>query len=130
MKSKAKGIRRLIDAALYSVAGIRAAWRNEEAFRIEAIAAVFLVPAAFYISRSTVELALLVGTCLIVLITELVNSAIETIVDRIGDEYHELSGRAKDIGSAAVFISLIMLLFVWGAIILDRCRTSALPSNP
>jgi len=125
MKSKAKGIRRLIDAALYSVAGIRAAWRNEEAFRIEAIAGVFLVPAAFYIARSTVELALLVGTCLIVLITELINSAVEAIVDRIGDEYHELSGRAKDIGSAAVFISIIMLLFVWGAIILDRCRMSA-----
>lgn len=120
MKSQAKGIRRIINAGRYSLAGIRAAWKNEEAFRIEAMAAVFLVPAAFYIARSTVELALLVGTCLIVLIIELVNSAVETIVDRIGNEYHELSGRAKDIGSAAVFISIIMLLFTWGAIILDR----------
>ena len=114
------GLRRIWNAAFYSIAGIRATWKNEAAFRQELILCIFLVPAALWVGHTAVERALLIGTCLLVLIVELLNSAIEAVVDRIGADMHKLSGRAKDMGSAAVFISLWMTVICWGLIIHDN----------
>ena len=111
-----KGIRRIYNAALYSLAGIRATFRTEAAFRQELLLCLFLVPLAFWVGTTAVERALLIASCLLVLITELLNSAIEAVVDRIGAEHNELSGKAKDIGSAAVFISLWTAGIVWALI--------------
>ena len=118
--SEAKGLKRLINATRYSLAGLRAAWKNEEAFRMEIVAAAVMIPSAFWLGTTAAQRGLLVGTCFVVMITELLNSAIEAIVDRIGTEHHELSGRAKDIGSAAVMVSLIMTLIIWGDFMLER----------
>ena len=107
-----RGIRRVWHAALISVNGFRAGWR-EAAFREEVACAVVMVPAAFWVGRSWVEVALLVATVVLVLIVELLNSAIEATVDRIGRERHQLSGLAKDIGSAAVLTSLLLLAVIW-----------------
>lgn len=112
------GIKRLIHATKYSLQGLKAAWKNEEAFRIEVVLAAILIPAAFWVGDTALERALLIASLFIVLIAELMNSAIEAIVDRIGLEHHELSGRAKDIGSAAVFISLVSNTIVWVLIFL------------
>ena len=117
MKKTGKNdLTRLISAAKNSLAGLKAAWQNEAAFRLEVLGAVILIPAAFWAGETVVEWLLLIGSCFLVLITELLNSALETVVDRIGLEHHELSGRAKDIGSAAVFLSIVNLLIVWGII--------------
>jgi len=112
-----QGISRIIRAFGYSLQGLKAAYRHEAAFRQETWLAVFLVPTGFWLGQTPVEQGLLVGVVLMVLIVELLNSAIEAIVDRIGPEQHELAGRAKDIGSAAVFISLTTVLIVWGVIL-------------
>jgi len=114
------GLRRIWNAALYSIAGIRATWKNEAAFRQELVLCLFMVPAAFWVGGSAVERALLAGSCLFVLVVELLNSAIEAAIDRIGVDRHKLSGRAKDMGSAAVFISLWMAALCWGLIIHER----------
>jgi len=114
------GIRRIVAAARYSLQGFRFAWRNEAAFRQELLLAVLLVPASFWLGRNALEIAMLVATCLFVLIVELVNSAIEAIVDRVGREHHELAGAAKDLGSAAVLLSLLLLGVVWCAVIYSR----------
>jgi len=110
------GFRRIWNAALYSIAGIRATWRNEAAFRQELFLCLILVPGAFVVGQTAVERALLIGVCLIVLVVELLNSAIEAAIDRIGADPHKLSGRAKDMGSAAVFISLWMVIICWGLV--------------
>ena len=115
-----KGIGRLWHATLYSLAGIRAAWHHEAAFRQEVLLSLFLAPIALWLGGSTVERLLLVGSCLIVLITELLNSAVEAAIDRISDDQHRLSARAKDLGSAAVFISLWLAVITWGLIGYDR----------
>lgn len=120
MKPGKTGFRRIINAAFYSWAGMRFAWRNEAAFRQEVTLAVILIPAAFWVGADAVQRALLIGTCLIVLIVELLNSGIEAVVDRVGDEYHKLSGSAKDLGSAAVLISLLLTVTVWGLVIYER----------
>jgi diacylglycerol kinase (ATP) len=114
------GIGRIWHATLYSLAGIRAAWKHEAAFRQEVLLSAMLAPAAFWIGSSTVERLMLLGSCLIVLITELLNSAVEAAIDRISDDKHRLSARAKDLGSAAVFISLWLALITWGLIGYDR----------
>jgi diacylglycerol kinase (ATP) len=119
-KSGETGVRRIISAAAYSAKGFRAAWKHEASFRQELVLAVLLTPAAIWLGRSIVEQAMLIGVCLLVLIVELLNSAIETAIDRIGSEQHELSGRAKDIGSAAVFVSLVLVVVVWAAIAWER----------
>ena len=116
MKPGKTGITRIVDATGYSMSGIRAAWKNEAAFRQEAVIAALMLPAAFWIGSTVVEYVLLVGCLFIVLITELLNSAIEAIVDRVGTEHHELSGQSKDMASAAVLFSLLLTAFVWGAI--------------
>lgn len=115
-----KGFGRIWHATLYSLAGIRAAWKHEAAFRQEVLLSVILVPAAFWLGGSTVERLLLLGSCLIVLITELLNSAVEAAIDRISDDKHRLSARAKDLGSAAVFISLWLAGITWALIGYDR----------
>ena len=108
---------RLFDAFGYSMKGFKAAWQNEAAFRQEAVLALILIPLAFVIAENPMELAALVAGVLLVIITELLNSAIESVVDRTGHEHHELSGRAKDMGSAAVLISLLVCAVLWGAVL-------------
>jgi diacylglycerol kinase (ATP) len=105
-------VKRLRHAAGYSIAGLRAGW-GETAFRQETIASALLVPLAFWLGGTWVETALLAGSVLLVMIVELLNTAIETVVDRIGPEWHELSRRAKDMGSAAVLLSLLLCSGVW-----------------
>jgi diacylglycerol kinase (ATP) len=114
------GIKRIVNATFFSLAGLRAAWRNEAAFRQECALAVVLTPAAFWVGESAVEQALLIGSCWLVLIVELLNSAIEAVVDRVGTDHHKLSGRAKDLGSAGVFVSLALVALVWGLILAER----------
>ena len=107
-------------ATTFSAAGFRAAWRGEEAFRQEVVLAAILMPAALWLGQTMLQRAILIGTCLLVLIVELLNSAVESVVDRIGHDLHELSGQAKDMGSAAVLLSLINTAIVWFAIAWDR----------
>lgn len=114
------GLRRIVNAARYSVIGLHAAWKHEAAFRQECTLAALLIPLAFWLGETAVARSLLVGSCLIVLITELLNSAIEAAVDRMGPERHELSARAKDLGSAAVFVSLCLVVVTWALIALER----------
>jgi diacylglycerol kinase (ATP) len=114
----ATGIKRLMLATKYSMKGLGAAWLHEAAFRQEIVAAIILIPLALVAGNNGVERALLIASVLLVVIVELVNSAIEALVDRVGFDYHELSGRAKDMGSAAVFISLILAMLMWGLILL------------
>lgn len=110
------GFRRVVNATFFSFAGLRAAWRDEAAFRQELMLCVVLVPTAVWLGQTAVERALLIGSCLLVLIVELLNSGIEAVVDRVGAEHHRLSGQAKDLGSAAVFLSLLLVLVTWGLI--------------
>lgn len=114
------GIKRLINATRFSVKGIRAAWHHEEAFRQEIILACILIPVSFWLGVTTAERALLIFSIFLVLVVELLNSAIEAVVDRIGEEYHPLSGQAKNMGSAAVFFSLTAGAIIWGMMIWKR----------
>lgn len=105
--------RRLLDSATYSWQGLKACFKHEEAFRIEVFFAVLLLPLAFIIANTSIELVLLIGSVLLVLIVELLNSAVEAVVDRIGEEHHELAGRAKDQGSAAVMLAMAVFFMTW-----------------
>lgn len=116
-----RGLVRLAHAALYSAAGLRAGWA-EPAFRQEALAAIVLLPASLWLGRTWVESALLAGVVLFVMVVELLNTAIESIVDRVGPEWHPLSKRAKDMGSAAVLLSLLLAATVWLAALYIRFR--------
>lgn len=116
--SKRHGIPRLIAAARYSFAGLRSAYASEEAFRLEVLGLIILTPLALYFGQTPVERILLIGSIMVLLIVELLNTAVEAVVDRIGSEYHELSRQAKDIGSAAVFIGMMLVALVWGLILL------------
>ena len=118
-KDKA-GIARMAAAFANSCAGLRDAWRHERSFRLEVLVALVLIPLAAWAPVSPAERALLGASVLLVLVVELLNSGLETAIDRIGPERHPLSGRAKDIGSAAVLVSLLLCAFVWGAILLPR----------
>lgn len=119
-KPEAKGLVRIIKATGYSMKGLQAAYQHEIAFRQEVILLIVLFPASFFVARNATQWALLMGTVIILMIVELVNSAIEAAVDRHGNEWHELSGRAKDLGSASVFMALLNLVFIWGAIFIDN----------
>ena len=110
------GVRRIIRATRFSAQGLAQAWRHEAAFRQELVLVIVMAPAALWLGQSIVERSLLIAVLLLVLIVELLNSAIEAAIDRHGDEQHDLSGRAKDMGSAAVFISLLLVALVWGAV--------------
>lgn len=116
-KSGLRGLPRLRQALVSSGQGLRAAWRNEEAFRLEVLGAALLIPLALWWGNSGVEKVLLIAAVLFVLIVELLNSAVEAVVDRIGLEHHPLSGLAKDLGSAAVFLALLLVPLVWGLVL-------------
>ena len=113
------GLNRVWHAAGYSLAGLRAGWR-ETAFRQEALASIVLVPAAFLLGRNWIETVLLAATVVTVLIVELLNTGIEAAIDRIGPEWHELSKRAKDMGSAAVLLSLLLCAGTWTLALFQR----------
>lgn len=115
-----KGFKRIYNAFFYSMSGLTAAWKYEEAFRQEVILATVLLPTAFWLGENTLQISLLVFSVFVVLITELLNTSVEVAIDRISDEKHELSKRAKDIGSAAVFVSLAALTIVWVLIIYEK----------
>ncbi len=117
MKPGKTGVTRIVHALGYALKGLRSCWRHEAAFRQETLGMIVLVPAAFYVGESGAEIALLLGTCVLLLIVEILNSAIEAVVDRIGHEHHELSGRAKDLGAAAVLLSLVMLGVTWALVL-------------
>lgn len=107
------GIQRMIKATGYSWQGLRAAWSGEAAFREEVLLALILVPLGLWLGDGAAEKALLVGSVLLLLLVELLNSALEAVVDRFGGELHELSGRAKDMASAAVAVAILLLAVVW-----------------
>lgn len=109
----AVGFERLIKAFGFSIQGLSAAFKNETAFRQEVVISLFLVPIGFYLGETGAEKALLVCVIFLVLIIELINTGVEVVVDRFGGEHHELSGRAKDVASAAVLVALINVLVVW-----------------
>ncbi len=113
------GLQRIGHATLYSLAGLRAGW-NETAFRQEALAALVLLPLAVWLGRGWVEWALLAGSVVLVLIVELLNSGIEAAIDRIGLQWHPLAKRAKDMGSAAVLLSLVLCVAVWASALWQR----------
>ena len=107
-----KGLDRILHAGGYSIEGLRAGW-HETAFRQEAILATFLVPLSFWLGQNWVETALLAGSVLMVMVVELLNTSVESAIDRIGPEWHDLSKRAKDMGSAAVLLSLLLCAGIW-----------------
>lgn len=120
MKPAHTGFKRLLYSTRYSLKGLAAAWRFEAAFRQELAVTALLLPVTFWLGRDLVEWLLLMGSALMVMAVELLNSAVESVVDRIGVEHHELSGRAKDLGSAAVFLSVLFAFLVWGGLFLER----------
>jgi len=114
------GFSRLIDAFGYSWLGYKTGYKNEAAFREELFLGVLLTPTAIYFAETSIELAVLLGSLFVVLITELLNSGIEAVVDRVSDEHHELSGRAKDLGAAAVMTALINVIVIWSIIFVPK----------
>lgn len=113
MKPGRTGISRLFYATGYSMKGLQAAWKNEAAFRQEIVASIILIAIAFFLPVNELEQLMMIGSLVLIVIVELMNSAVEAVVDRVGSEWHELSGRAKDIGSAAVLIALLFAAFTW-----------------
>ncbi len=111
------GFKRLCKATHYSWQGLKAAFKNEPAFRQEVLLSIFMIPAGLWLGETGIERALLVGSVLLVLIIELINSGLEAVVDRFGGELHELSGLAKDTGSAAVLVALANVLIIWTLIL-------------
>ncbi len=115
-----RGPRRVLQAARWSWQGLRAAWLHESSFRLEVCLLVVFGPLALWLGQTPVERVLLAGSLLLVLAMELLNSAIEAVIERYGSEIHELAGRAKDMGSAAVFVLMMNVLLCWGLILLPR----------
>ena len=113
MANQSTGLTRIYKAAGYSMKGLSAAWKNEAAFRQESVAAIAAIILAFWLDVDALARILLIGSVALVIIIEVINSAIEAVVDRIGSEFHELSGRTKDMGSAAVFLAILLALFIW-----------------
>lgn len=118
------GFKRVYNAFFYSMAGLASAWKNEAAFRQESILAIVLIPVAFWLGQNATQIGLLLLSIFIVLIVELLNSAVEATIDRISEEHHALSKQAKDIASAAVFISLVIFAVIWGLVIFERFYTT------
>lgn len=111
---------RMIRATVWSLQGLRAAWLHESSFRLEVYLLVVLAPLALWLGNDGVERALLLGSCLLVPLVELLNSALEAVIDRFGNEHHELVGRAKDMGSAAVFVAMVNAGAVWALVLAPR----------
>ncbi|WAH51216.1 diacylglycerol kinase [Pseudescherichia vulneris] len=122
MANNTTGLTRIIKAAGYSWKGVRAAWLNEAAFRQESVAVILAVVIACWLDVDAITRVLLIGSVVLVMIVEILNSAIEAVVDRIGTDFHELSGRAKDMGSAAVLMSILLALATWGILLWSHYR--------
>ncbi len=123
-KQQTPGLKRILKAYVYSMQGFKAGFVNEAAVRQELCLALILTVAAFFVATSALSLILLVLLPWLTLMVELMNSAVEAVVDRIGSERHELSGRAKDLGSSCVFVMLCLTAFTWVVLILDRLGVS------
>ena len=121
-KTGVTGLRRIINAFGYSMKGLRAAFKHESAFRQETALLIILLPIAILLGQNIVDYSILIGSLLLVMIVELLNSALEAVVDRVGDEHHKLAGRAKDMGSAAVFVSLINVIVIWSMYVYQYFR--------
>ena len=121
-KTGVTGLRRIINAFGYSMKGLRAAFKHESAFRQETALLVIMLPIAILLGQTIVDYSILIGSLLLVIIVELLNSAVEAVVDRVGDEHHKLAGRAKDIGSAAVFVSLVNVIVIWSMYVFQYFR--------
>lgn len=117
MANQATGLTRIIKAAGYSYKGLSAAWQHEAAFRQELVVTLLAIILTVWLDVGAIARILLIGSVALVMIVEILNSAIEAVVDRIGSEHHELSGRAKDMGSAAVSLAIVLALFVWGTVL-------------
>ncbi|HIE3987970.1 diacylglycerol kinase [Serratia nevei] len=117
MANQVTGLTRIIKAAGYSYKGLSAAWQHEAAFRQELVVTLLAIILAVWLDVGAIARILLIGSVALVMIVEILNSAIEAVVDRIGSEHHELSGRAKDMGSAAVSLAIVLALFVWGTVL-------------
>lgn len=115
-----KGFKRILNACVFSFYGFKATWQHEEAFRQEVLLFLLTTPLALWLGQGVIEKLLLIGSMILVLLVELLNSAVEAVVDRVGLEHHELSGRAKDIGSAAVMLSLVWAAITWTSILFFR----------
>lgn len=115
-----RGPARIIKATIWSMQGLRAAWMHESSFRLEICLLVVLAPLALWLGDSGVERALMLGSCLLVPMVELLNSAMEAVIERFGNEPHELAGRAKDMGSAAVCVAMINAGAVWALVLIPR----------
>lgn len=115
-----RGPRRIVQATVWSMQGLRACWLHESSFRLEVYLFAVLAPVALWLGQTGVERALLVGSMLLVLSIELLNSSIEAVIERYGPEFHELAGRAKDMGSAAVFVLMVNVLATWAFVLLPR----------
>ncbi|KRA14944.1 MULTISPECIES: diacylglycerol kinase [unclassified Lysobacter] len=115
-----RGPARILKATMWSMQGLRAAWLHESSFRLEVYLFVVLAPLGWWLGQTPVERVLLIGSMLLVLSIELLNSAVEAVIERYGPEFHELAGRAKDMGSAAVFVLMMNVLLTWGAIVVPR----------
>ncbi|HET8899001.1 MAG TPA: diacylglycerol kinase [Rhodanobacteraceae bacterium] len=117
---ESRGPRQIYKALIWSLQGLRAGWRHEASFRFELYLAVVVVPLGLWLGQGGVEKLLLAGTPLLVLSAELLNSAIEAVVDKVSPEFNELAGRAKDMGSAAVFLLMLLVLLAWGLLLVPR----------
>lgn len=115
-----RGPGRILKATVWSLQGLRAAWLHESSFRLEVYLLIVLAPLALWLGDNGLERALLIGSCLLVLAAELLNSAVEAVIERYGPEFHELAGRAKDMGSAAVFVLMVNVVLCWGLILAPR----------
>ena len=111
---------RIMKAAVWSLQGLRAAWLHESSFRLEVVLFILIGPLGWWLGEDGVERALLIGSCLLVMSMELLNSSIEAVIERYGPEHHELAGRAKDMGSAAVFVLMVNVILVWALIVGPR----------
>jgi diacylglycerol kinase (ATP) len=119
-KPQYTGLTHVIKATEYSIKGLISAWRHEPAFRQECVVGLVLLPCAFLLGQNLTQVALLIGSCLVVLIAELLNSAMEAAIDRMGEEFDDLAGRAKDMGSAAVSMGIALVFVTWGLVAVDR----------
>ncbi|HNR91702.1 MAG TPA: diacylglycerol kinase [Dokdonella sp.] len=118
--SEPRGPRQILKAFIWSAKGLRAAWRHEASFRLECYLLVILLPLGLWLGVGGVEKAILAGSLLLVPAAELLNSAVEAVVDKVSPEFHELAGRAKDMGSAAVFVLMLNVVLCWGLVLIPR----------
>lgn len=118
--SQPRGPRQILKALVWSAKGLRAAWRHEASFRLEGYLLVILLPLGLWLGNGGVEKAILVGSLLLVPSGELLNSAVEAVVDKVSPDFHELAGRAKDMGSAAVFVLMLNVVLCWGLVLVPR----------